>query len=155
MVVLQLCWADYRSQLLCLYKQQMFCIYELVSKHTGMAAFTDFSLTSSITVKRKQIFRICSDWKQNVFLAAWPAYAPVCSLLLISGWPLKNYTKLGDNESFPRDQECAICLITLYDKLARLNNVVSAKHKCWFYLSFSYVQHKNPILSIKLYSMSC
>jgi len=49
-------------QLLCLYKQQMFFIYELVSsKHTGMAAFTDFSLTSSITVKTKQIFRIGND----------------------------------------------------------------------------------------------
>lgn len=56
-------------------------------------------------------------------------HTSVCSLLLMSGWPLKNYTKLRDNESFPRDQECAICLITLYDKLARLNNVVLAKHK--------------------------
>lgn len=73
-VVLQLFGADFHSQLLSLYKQQMFCFYELVSKHTGMAAFTGFSLTSAITVKRNQTLRICSDWKQNVFLAAWPEY---------------------------------------------------------------------------------
>lgn len=53
--------ADFHRQLLSLYKQQMFCIYALVSKHTGMEAFTGFSLTSAITVKRKQILRICSD----------------------------------------------------------------------------------------------
>jgi len=56
----------------------------------------------------------------------------VCALLLVSGWPLENCTKSRDNGSFPRDQESAMCLITLSDKLARLNNVISAKHKLLF-----------------------
>lgn len=39
----------------------------------------------------------------------------VPSLLLVLGWPLKNDTKLGDNESLPRDEECAMCLIMPWD----------------------------------------